>query len=187
MQGALSLPIVALPACAPEPAASAAGEYGLPTALLRALAEAVLPSGLGDAGRERAVAAFEAWLAGYRPVTERDHGYGTGEITYTGAHPAPGWKSQLEALDLESRQRYGRDFGSLDLELRRRLVGAQLRRERGPLPDPADATPVALGLIAHWCASSEATDLCYGVAIGRETCRPLERAPDLPAPPGRGT
>jgi hypothetical protein len=180
---------VALPGCADAGGTAAArtsADAVLDPALIRALAEAVLPSELGLSGRERAVAAFQQWVAGYRPVAERDHGYGTGELTYTGAHPAPGWRAQLEALDLEARQRFGLGFAELDADLRQRLVRAQLRRERGPLPEPADAQHVAVGLVAWWSASPEANDLCYGRAIGRATCRPLAATGDEPARLERG-
>jgi len=185
----VALPVVALPACAVDgdTVTSRAGmESVLDPALVRALAETVLPSELGPAGRERAVAAFQQWLAGYRPVAERDHGYGTGELTYTGAHPGPGWRAQLEALDLEARQRFGSGFAELDADLRQRLVRAQLRRERGPLPGPVEAQHVAVGLIAWWSGTSEANDVCHNRAIGRATCRPLEGTGNEPLPLERG-
>ena len=180
-----ALPVVALPGCAVDggTVGARAGTDGvLDPALVRALAQAVLPSELSLSERERAVAGFQQWLADYRPVVERDHGYGTGELTYTGAHPGPGWRAQLDALDLEARQRFGLGFAELDADLRERLVRAQLRRERGPLPDPADAQYVAVGLIAWWSSSSEANDVCYGRAIGRATCRPLDRTGNEPSP-----
>jgi hypothetical protein len=174
-----TLPVLALPGCerGDTPARS-----GLQADRLRALAEVVLPRALGDQGRERAVAAFEAWLTAYRPVAERDHGYGTGDITYTGADPAPGWAAQLEALDLEAMQRFGTSFVDLEPDRRLSLARGQLRRERGPLPEAADAQHVAVGLLAWWASTTEALDLCYGVAIGRETCRPLASMGDAPAP-----
>jgi hypothetical protein len=184
-----ALPVVALPACSVEngTATQRSGSDGvLDPGLVRALAEAVLPSEIGAPARERAVSGFRQWLADYRPVRERDHGYGTGELTYTTAHPGPGWRAQLEALELESRQRFGPGFAELDADLRQRLVRGQLRRERGSLPVPAEAQHVAVGLIAWWFASSEANDVCYERVIGRETCRPLERTGDEPSPRARG-
>jgi hypothetical protein len=172
-----ALPVVALPACA-APAVDAS--RSLDPVLLAALAESVLPTELGTAGRERALAGFQQWLAAYRPVAERDHGYGTGELTYTGADPAPGWNAQLQALDLEARQRFQRGLAEVDPAIRARLVRTQLRRER-TLTEPAEAAHVALGLLSWWAASSEANDLCYGAAIGRETCRPLEQTVNQPA------
>jgi len=174
-----TLPVLGLPACeAPgSPARPALEPDGL-----RSLAEVVLPRALGDRGRERTVAAFEAWLAAYRPVAERDHGYGTGDITYTGADPAPGWAAQLDALELEAKQRFGTPFVDLEPGLRLSLIRNQLRRERGPLPDAADAQHIAVGLLAWWSSTTEATDLCYGASIGKGTCRPLDIVGEAPPP-----
>ncbi|MBI4520983.1 MAG: gluconate 2-dehydrogenase subunit 3 family protein [Gemmatimonadetes bacterium] len=181
-----ALPVVALPACAPQSADPARAARTLDPVMLRALAEATLPSEVDAQGRESAVAEFERWLAEYRAVVERDHGYGTGELTYTGPDPAPGWRAQLEALDLEAKQRFGRGFADLDVDVRQRLVRAQLRREGEALPEPAEASHVALGLVAWWFGTSAANDLCHGAQIGRGTCRPLERAGDEPAPIAQG-
>jgi hypothetical protein len=175
-----TLPVIALPGC--EPGAASPEREPLEPARLRALAEAILPRELEDQGRERVVSGFEAWLAAYRPVAERDHGYGTGDITYTVADPAPGWAAQLEALDLEAKQRFGTSFVDSEPGLRLSLVRNQLRRERGPLPDPAEAQHVAVGMLAWWAATTEATDLCYGASIGKETCRPLATVGEIPSP-----
>jgi hypothetical protein len=183
-----ALPVVALPACAPQTdgAPQVSGGRALDSALLRALAESTLPSEIDAAARERAVLEFEQWLAGYKPVAERDHGYGTGELSYTGADPAPGWRAQLEALDLESRQRYSRGFAELESDQRRQMLRTQLRRERALPSSPAEAGHVALGLLAWWFATPQATDLCYRARIGKETCRPLEQTVDQPVPLGNG-
>jgi len=183
-----ALPVVALPACAPGSAGTSAssGARTLDPALLRAVADVTLPSELDASARERAVTEFERWLTEFTPVAERDHGYGTGDLTYTGPDPAPGWRAQLEALDLESKQRFARGLAEIGTGERQRMVRAQLRRERGPLPGPAEAQHVALGLIAWWSMTPQATDLCYRARIGRETCRPLDRTGDEPAPLGQG-
>lgn len=175
-----TLPVLALPGCETGPLPGT--RTTLEPARLRALAEVVLPALPGERSRESAVAGFEAWLAACRPVAERDHGYGTGDITYTGADPAPGWAAQLEALDLEARLRFGTSFVDSEPDQRLSLVRAQLRRERGPLPDPADAQHLAVGLLAWWAATTEATDLCHGASIGKETCRPLATAGEIPPP-----
>jgi hypothetical protein len=183
-----ALPVVALPACAPDGTDSAtqAAARTLDPTLLRALAEAALPAELGAEARERDIADFERWLAAYTPVAERDHGYGTAELSYTGPDPAPGWRAQLDALELESRQRFGRGFAEIESQLRKRMLRAVLRRERGALPNPAEAQHLATGLLAWWFASPQANDLCYRAQIGKETCRPLDRTGDEPAPLGKG-
>ena len=183
-----ALPVVALPACAPDAAETArqTSARTLDPTLLRALAGTALPAELGAEARERDIADFERWLAEFTPVAERDHGYGTGELSYTGPDPAPGWRAQLEALELESRRRFGRGFAEIEADLRKGMVRAVLRRERGALPNPAEAQHVALGLLAWWFASPQANDLCYRAQIGKETCRPLDRTGDEPAPLGNG-
>lgn len=166
------LPVLSLPA-----AAGAAGpQTPLDDALLRALAEVVLPSA---ADLPSAVAGFQSWLAAYQPVAERSHGYGTAEIEYTPADPAPGWSAQLRALDLEAHTRHGMGFAALDVGRRRVLVERQIGGSR--LPSPLEANHVALGLLAWWCDSPAAHDLAFGARIAPRTCRPLAASPDRPA------
>lgn len=162
----------------------------LDASLLIPLGDALLPESLGATGRDRAVRAFAAWIAAYRPVTEEMHGYGDAEITYTPADPAPGWNAQLQALDLLARRKHGRGFAQLDIGTRRALVGTQLARVRGnQLPsNPLAAPQVAVAMLAHWAGSGEATDLAYGVHIAKGNCRMLADSPRKPLPlgtPGR--
>lgn len=170
-----------------QPSTPAQSARTLGAALLAALGEAVLPESLGTAGRASAVRAFEAWIAGYRPVTEEMHGYGDAEITYTPPDPAPGWRAQLEGLDLLARRKHGRGFVGLDLVARRALLAAELPRSVARLPgNPLGASHVAIALLSHWAASSGATDLVYGARIGRATCRVLAESPRKPLPLARG-
>lgn len=148
---------------------------GLDSARLRALAGAVLPSELGAAGLERTVVAFERWLAGYREGVELLHGYGTAEIRLTGPSPALRWAAQLDAL--------GSSFVTLSLPERQARLRSALEGGRfGGLP-PVDRAPhLAIGLLAFFYRSPEATDLCYQASIGRESCRPLDTSPRPPRP-----
>ncbi len=150
--------------------------------VLRALAEVVLPGELGEDGRERAVRAFERWLESYEPAFEMNHGYGTHEIVYGPAHPGPGWRAQLEALDVEARRRTGSGFAALSHDGRRPFVERELSGEDGDLPSPARARHVSLGLLAHWASSSEANDLVYRARIGRHVCRGLDDLGEAPPP-----
>jgi len=145
-------------------------------AILRALADAVLPAELGPAGTERAVAEFERWLAGYREGAEILHGYGTGEIRRTGPSPALKWSAQV------------RDLGGASFLTRTRVErqdiirGALTGLTLNSLP-PADRAPhIAVGLLAHFYDSPVATDLCYNARIGRNSCRPLAESPRRPLP-----
>ena len=165
--------------------ASAPNTAALDQATLLALGETVLPAELGPDGIQRAVAAFEAWLEGYRPAVEVTHGYGTGTLDYTPAHPGPGWRAQLEALDLEARERFGTAFATLSAERRSVMIRRQLARDRlDRLPDPVEARHVAVGLLAYWAQTPEATNLCYQAKINPFTCRPLAAQAEKPRADG---
>ena len=152
----------------------------LHAAVLRAVAEVVLPSDLEDAAREEAVQSFERWAFEYEPVAELNHGYGTSEIRYGPPDPGPGWQAQLEALDIEASRRTGSAFRELDIPQRQELIIRQGLDEGSVLPNPLRARHVAVALMAHWFRSSEAVDLCYGRRIAERTCRGIDTAPSEP-------
>ena len=187
---ALPAAAAALPAAGPTqpPATPRPGDPPSPRALdatlLAALGDAVLPESLGPAGRGRAVAGFAAWLAAYVPVAEEMHGYGYAELTYTRADPAPGWRAQLEALDRLARRVRRRGFVQLDLAGRRAVLDVALREARGgTLPStPLHADHVAVALLAHWAATSDAQDLAYGARIAAGQCRSLAETTRRPLP-----
>lgn len=160
----------------------------LEPATLRALAEAVLPSELGQAGIERATAEFERWLAGYREGAEILHGYGSGEIRRTGPSPALRWSGQLAELETAARKSRGASFAAQSRAERQDLVRAAL----GDLPisnlPQADRAPhIAVGLLAHFYGSPTATDLCYNARIGQNSCRPLAESVRRPLPLAPGS
>jgi hypothetical protein len=150
-------------------------------ALLRAVASHVLPSELGEAGREQTVQGFERWAAAYQPVPELNHGYGTSEIRYGPADPAPAWAAQLRALDIEATKRTGKGFGALERGDADDLLRRHIGDEGSGMPSPLRARHVAVALLAHWLSTPEATDRCYGVHIAPETCRGIATAPAKPA------
>ena len=155
----------------------------LDLAPLRALAEAVLPSELGREGVAREVAAFQRWLADFKPGAELNHGYGTPTIRQAPADPGPRWAAQLAALDEAARRRHGKALAALDRPARQALVREALAADRAPgLPDVASARHVALAVLAHWYGSPEAVDLCYEAEIRRTACRPLAAAAGKPVP-----
>jgi len=159
------------------------GTAGLDHGAVLALAQAVLPEELGSEGVAQVAGGFESWVAGYRPAVEITHGYGTGNLDYTPAHPGPGWAAQLEALDLEARARFGTSFAALTLERRTDMVRQQLARERvDRVPDPVQARHVAVGLLAYWAQTPEAANLCHKARIDPYTCRPLEEQARKPEP-----
>jgi hypothetical protein len=148
--------------------------------LLRALGRIVLPSELGAVGIEAAVTGFERWLAGYREGAELLHGYGSGQIQKTGPSPALRWAGQLRELEAAARKR-GKPFSALDSSAQEELIRSKLAGTKsGGLPSVDRAPHVAVGLLAWFYATPEATDLCYGVRIGRNGCRPLSESPHPP-------
>lgn len=150
--------------------------------LLRALGVAVLPSELGSSGTERVVTAFERWLAGYREGVELVHGYGTGELRLTGPSPALRWSTQLRDL-AAAAQKQNAAFDQLPVAGRQALVRSALEGQRlGGLPAVDRAQHLAVGLLAFFYDSPEATDLCYQARIGASSCRPLAEAERRPLP-----
>ena len=177
--------------CGPE-GGEAADEAGWTTgdaasrtdrsAALRAVAEAVLPSELGEDGTARAVAAFERWAEELEPVAELSHPYLVPELRYAGPDPRPGWAAQLDGLDKEALARHGVALGELDVAGRRALLEGPVggAGDGDGFGRPGSAVHVAVALMAHFYASPEATDLCHGRVIGRQQCRGLDGAPDEP-------
>ena len=151
-------------------------------ATLLAVALAVLPESLG-AERVREVAnRFQAWLRAYRPDAELDHGYGHPRLQSTGASPAGGHDRQLAALEAQARAEGATVFARLSVERQRALLAAALAAEKiTDLPERPDGRHVATDLLAFFFRSSEASDLCYGAAIGRDTCRGLPGSDEAPA------
>ena len=166
--------------------AAGAGSAGasavpLPGETLRAVAEAVLPTELGDQGRERAVAAFEVWSDGLEPVAELAHPYLVPETRYSGPDPRPGWAAQLQGLDKECRSRHGVSLAAIDMPERRKMLERPLGPAGPGLGSPANANHIAVALMAHFFASPAATDLCYQRVISTRQCRGLEGAGAKPA------
>ncbi len=151
-------------------------------AVLEAVAEATLPvEALGAAGVARVVDGFQGWLDAYEPVAELNHPYLTHELRYAPADPGPRWQAQLDALDTEAPKRHGKPFPELSVAERRTLLEPELREDRlASLPNTTRARHVAMGLLAYFYSTPEATDLCYEADISRFDCRGLQ---DLAAPP----
>lgn len=179
---------LAMTRCAPERATPPlATAEGLDRSTLEAVARLVLPrEALGDEGVSRVVEGFEAWLEGFEPVAEMNHPYlWTDEILYGPPDPGPSWRSQLEALELEAQKRHEARFESVSPEEQRAILDHQLPRGLdSDLPRTGEAPHVAVGLLAYFYNTSEASDLGYRAAIEKQTCRGLDSAPDEPAPLG---
>jgi hypothetical protein len=154
---------------------------------LSAIGHVILPSELGAEGKERVVGGFEEWLEGFRPEAELPHGFGTAEIRRGPPDPTPRWVEQLGELDDLATRRHGATFRELPEEGRIALLRERIADDRLALQSPAQARHVAMGLLAFFYRSPEATNLCYRAAIDSESCRELSAAGEKPAPlqPGR--
>jgi hypothetical protein len=178
---ALGLGVRARPSVVSTP--TSPQQVSLDGAMVRSVAEVVLPAELGNDGFARVGRAFSEWARGYRAGVELVHPYGSTTLRQTGESPTPRWRSQLVALDGEARARHQRGFTALTKEQRRELVTAAFANERANrLPDPLQADHVAMALMAWYFASPEAADLCYNARINRNQCRPLVNAPRQPLP-----
>lgn len=140
---------------------------------LRALADIVLPSELGAAGRARVVEQFLRWLRDYRADAEADHGYGFTRLRRTGPSPASKYPAQLTALDGQRDRR---------LAIESAIAAANIER----LPARPNGGHVATDLMAFYFNSADANDLAYGVMVGRDACRGLDGSQNRPAPLARG-
>jgi hypothetical protein len=155
----------------------------LDAAIVRGVAEAVLPSELGDGGIATVSRAFTRWIGGYRPGVELVHPYGSSELRQTGESPIRRWRSQLGSLDTAAREKHRKAFTALTRDQRRELVTSALGEERlNRLPDPLQANHIAMAVLAWYFATPDAVDLCYNAKIGRNQCRPLVHASREPLP-----
>jgi hypothetical protein len=151
--------------------------------MVRSLGEALLPGELGKARAELASDAFWRWMNGYRAGAELLHPYGSPKIDYAAPSPVPQWEQQLVALDRAARAKFGTGFVSARPNQRQELVREALSDSgNARLDDVAGAKHIALGLLAHFYSSSEATDLAYRAQIGRNKCRPLVHNGRKPLP-----
>jgi len=152
-------------------------------ASIRALGAAILPSEMGKARLEVASDAFWRWMNGYREGAELLHPYGSPRIGYAGLSPVPKWTTQLNALDRAARDKHAKAFAALSANERQALVRDAISDFKGErLPNVVAAPHIALGMLAHFYGSSDATDLCYRARIGRNKCRPLAQNARKPLP-----
>ena len=154
---------------------------GLPDAPLLAIGQSVLPEELGVEGRERIVVGFQRWLNNFRPEPEMAAGWGSAEIPHGAPDPTLRWIRQLEQLDEMAGQRRGTAFADLAEAERLALLRAAITEESLPLRSPAEARHVAVGLLAFFYRSPEATNLCYQAAINSQSCRDLAAAREKPS------
>ncbi len=131
---------------------------------LRALARVVLPKEVNAA---KVAEDFSRWVRDYRAGAEMEHGYGFTRLRNKPASPAPAYLKQLAAIGPNPTGE---------------SVTAALEDVKiTDLPRTPDGRHVAADLMAFYFRSSDANDLCYQAAIGRDKCRGLtgsEKAPE---------
>ena len=178
----LAILAVSYPSAVLRRRAAAQSARSLDPEVLRALAQAVLPTALDREAVQAAADGFGRWLTDYRGGAELLHGYGSATIRRTPASPVPRWAGQLQALDQEARRRHGRSFAAAGRGDRVALVEAALAPDGSALPPVAEARHVAVGLLAWWAGTPAAHDLAYRARIRPFNCRPLAANPEQPRP-----
>lgn len=142
--------------------------------VLRAMAEAILPSELGPRGAAAVARDFQRWVDEYRAYAELVHGYGTSALRFAPVSPRAKWAAQLAEL---------KALPTVTVEARRARIRSILEREdTDRLPEVGAAAHVAAALLAFFYQSARANDLCYRAQVGKETCRPLAAAARQPLP-----
>lgn len=142
-------------------------------ASLRRIARVVLPSALGSKGADEQVERLARWVREYREGAEMDHGYGRPRVRYVPPSPVDAYVRQIEEIDAAARV-MGQPFDHLDRETQRALLGKSLEKaEADALPPRPAGRHVVADLMALYFRSTEANDLAYRAAIGRDTCRPI--------------
>jgi hypothetical protein len=149
-----------------------------------ALAMIVLPrTSLGDAGVLRVTGDFLDWLEGFAPVTDRDRPYYSLEVNYGPPDPAPLWGAQLEALNIEARERFNTGFPQLGKDQQTAILDRQLPTDiPHDLPFASSASHVAIGLNTYFYATAEASDLASRAKNHRQSGRGLESGTHESAP-----
>lgn len=165
---------------AQTPAASAAAAEAT---TLRAVAGAVLPSTLGPARLDDAVAQFTKWVREYKAGAEMSAGYGVTRIQVVPPDPSAHHGEQLRALDAAARAK-GASFTSLDAGAQRALVQeAIVTAGVEGIPRRPDGKHIATDLMSHFFfVAGDGQDWLYNASIKRETCRGLGTSGDRPAP-----
>ena len=140
---------------------------------VQAIAEAVLPESLGAEAVAKIARSFDAWVAGYRPGADMEHGYGRTRMSTKPASPLRTYQTQLAAM--------GAKFASLPVAERRERLAASMTAARvTALPLAPSGQHIASDLMAFWFRSAEANDVCFARAIRRYDCRGFSTAGQQP-------
>ncbi|HEY3739289.1 MAG TPA: hypothetical protein VGL53_05570 [Bryobacteraceae bacterium] len=137
---------------------------------LKALASTVLPPSMGAA--EEWAIRFAAWVRGYTPGAEMEHGYGFTKLEERPPSPAPRYVNQLRELAAKG-------FVAASPSDRLALVEASLADAKALPRIPAGAN-VAADLMSFYFHSAEAADTCYDADIRADACRGFTRVGESP-------
>ena len=147
---------------------------GIHSEALKQLAATVLPEQLGREGTDAVAAKFARWVSEYRAGAEMQTGYGTTRVRYKPASPAPRYREQLGALSAGV-------FTAKAVSKRRLAITELLRAAKiTDMPISPDGNHIATDLMAFYFQNSEANDLAYQAAIGKDTCRTLRNSGQEP-------
>jgi len=155
--------------------AQAASFPGMHEKTLKELAATVLPESLGLAGTDAAAERFVRWVREYRAGAEMQSGYGFTRVRYKAASPAPKYLEQLDQLASGALAQSG-------LAARREAIAQAFQQVKiQDLPFLPDGAHIAADLMTFYFQSSEANDLAYGAAIGKDKCRTLKDSARVPS------
>ncbi len=137
-------------------------------AMLAEVSAVVLPSELGKAGTEAVVKNFENYVREYHGGADTDHGYGFTRVVPKPPSPAIAYVQQLS---------------SFSSPLTKAAIEQHLQQAKvKDLPRVPDGRSIVADLMSFYFRSSEANDLCYLRAIGRDQCRGLAGSELAPKP-----
>jgi hypothetical protein len=141
---------------------------------LKELAATVLPESLGRAGTDSVAMEFVRWVQEYRAGAEMQTGYGTTRVRYKRVSPAAGYLEQLDRLSSGALAQSG--LTARRLKIAEALQAANIR----DLPFVPDGAHIASDLMTFYFQTSEANDIAYLAAIGKDKCRSLKNCGDVP-------
>jgi hypothetical protein len=142
---------------------------------LKELAATVLPESLGRAGTDSVALQFVRWVQEYRAGAEMQTGYGATRIRYKAASPAATYLEQLDQLSSGALALSG-------IAARRLKIAAALQAANiSDLPQVPGGGHIASDLMTFYFQTSEANDITYMAAIGKDKCRTLKNCGNVPA------
>lgn len=141
---------------------------------LKELAATVLPESLGRAGTDAIAVQFVRWVQEYRAGAEMQTGYGFPRVRYKPASPAAVYLAQLDQLAAGALAESG--LAARRVKIAEALQAANVR----DLSTVPDGSHIASDLMTFYFQSSEACDLAYQAAIGKDKCRTLKNSSSIP-------